>query len=371
MLLQDISTSQQQLNPVFTALIAAGAAISGVVLKDFVFRRWDRQQEKSADLAAVYARYAEPLSSASVSLMWRLKQIFEEPGRAGFLKVATCGPVGNKYAVYGHYKKVSTLYRLAVLLAWVRACRRDFHSLRVADAKAALPVEQAFARIESALADGPEVELQRLEGLGNLWNIKLTDNRQLRSALGIAVESAIDSKLKTFSSDDLTCINEAEKQDLLRSVSLAITGGLRVKPISEEVLKERSTLALDIIGIREAWIYREWQSAIGDFMLQRVEGASRPYEVISFSNFETYCTSGNEEQNKWIGRLSEVFDGVDVAVRDPYDHRYKQLHDLLTTTAALVLALSSCLLDHNLPRDSVSEAHRLSVRKLTADDVSD
>jgi len=348
-------------HPIVVALIAAGGAIAGTILKDFVFRIWERHRDKSDALSTIYARYGEPLSSSSSRLMWRLAEIFEQPVRAGFLKVDICTPASNKYAVFANYKKISTLYRLAELLAWVRACRIEFSSLKVADSKKAGPVERAFTDLESALADGPQVELERLKGLCKLWNIQLPQDSQLLSSIAIDVETATDQAMISFKVNDLDRLATGERSQLLKTVANCITKRLVIQPIESAILDEQSSTAIKLIGIREAWVYRDWQGAIGDLLLRRVDRPDRTYDVIGFSEFETMCTSGTDDQKKWIGRLSAVFDDVDIATRDPYDHRPDQLRKLLKTTALLTVQLSRCVASCSLSKETVSKAERLSM----------
>jgi hypothetical protein len=347
-------------HPVYVALIAAGGAILGTILKDFVFRTWERSREKSDNLAAIYARYGEPLLSASSKFMWRLGEIFKHPVMAGFLKADIYAPAAHKYGVFANYKKISTLYRLAELLAWVRACRIEFSSLRVADAEKAQPVEGAFHHLECALADGPQVQLERLKGLSQLWNIHLPENSELLTTIGIDMEARFDRFLVSSGADDLERLTTEEQFTLLKSISDAITTPLAIKPIDAKQLSDRPHIALKILDIREAWIYRDWQTAIGDLLLRRVDRPDRTYDVIGFSEFEAMCTSGTDDQKKWIARLAAVFDDVDIATRDPYDHRPDQLRKLLKATAALTLELSKCVTGCNLTPETIVEAERLS-----------
>jgi hypothetical protein len=355
-----IDSCPAQTDPFYVALIAAGGAILGTILKDFVFRIWERRRDKSDNLVAIYARYGEPLLSASSKLMWRLGEIFKHPVMAGFLKTDIYAPSSSKYAVFSNYKKISTLYRLAELLAWVRACRIEFSSLRVADAKKAKPVETAFHRLECALADGPQVQLERLNGLSQLWNIQLPGNSDLLTTIGIDMEAKFDRFLVSSGASDLEKLTSDERFTLLRSISDAITTPLAIKPIDGTLLLDRSHIALKILDIREAWIYRDWQTAIGDLLLKRVDRPDRTYDVIGFSEFEAMCTSGTDDQMKWIARLSAVFDDVDIATRDPYDHRPDQLRKILKATAALTLELSKCVTGCNLTPETIVEAERLS-----------
>src|SRR5258708_3005013 len=69
---QQVPQASTQLVSLETAAVAAVGAVLGVVLKDLIFKLWDEHRAKRETLRAVYARYADPLSLATVSLLWRL-----------------------------------------------------------------------------------------------------------------------------------------------------------------------------------------------------------------------------------------------------------------------------------------------------------
>ena len=53
-------------------------------------------------------------AKAPISLLWRLHEALEQPGRGRFLKMVGVPAATNKYSTFGAYKKVSTLYRRPV-----------------------------------------------------------------------------------------------------------------------------------------------------------------------------------------------------------------------------------------------------------------
>lgn len=96
-----------------------------------------------------------------------------------------------------------------------------------------------------------------------------------------------------------------------------------------------------IVAIREAWVYKDWQDAIGDMMLRRVEGEDRRFEVLGYSDFEQLCRSGDEMQKLRVSHLTDIFDAVDLSIEDRFDARPRQLRSLSLATARLVRALHS------------------------------
>ena len=72
--MQQIGEASTQKVSLETAALAAVGALLGVILKDLIFKLWEERRAKKETLRAVYARYAEPLSLATVSLLWRLHE---------------------------------------------------------------------------------------------------------------------------------------------------------------------------------------------------------------------------------------------------------------------------------------------------------
>jgi hypothetical protein len=343
-----------------TAAIAAVGALLGVILKDIIFKLVEDYRTKKETLRAVYARYADPLSIATVSLLWRLHEALEQPGRGRFLKLIGVPPTTNKYSTFGVYKKLSTLYRLAALLGWIRACRREFSYLKVAESEAHGPIELAIGEFEHALADGPAVAIERLVQLCSLWEIKESLSEEARQTLAVDLEIAIDEFFQNLNVDEVSLLTDDQKLALASSTSKVITASLSLDDVPRVALESSFARASQIVDFKEAWIYRDWQSAIGDLMLVPIDGAERRFEVIGFSEFESMCTDGTDVQKKWILRLSAVFDGVDLAWKDPYDHRPSQLGAVLHATASLALALSSSVDKRNISEKSRQLAGRIA-----------
>jgi len=344
------------------ALIAALGALVGVLLKDLIFKIWEERRTRNAARKAVYSRYGDPLSSSAVSLMWRLHEALEQPGRGRFLKSVGLPAATNKYSTFGAYKKLSTLYRLAILLGWIQACRREFSYLKVVDRSAAEPIEEAMSALESALADGPAVEVERLEKLCSLWGLLSPLDLSRRSSMAVDLEASIDQFMQESKMDEIENLANPQKESLARCAAEAMSAALNVQNVPGNVIAETWARAIQIIDIKEAWIYRDWQSAIGDLMLTRVESGERGFDVIAFGEFESLSNTGTNEQKKWISRLSAVFDGIDLSQRDPYDHRPDQLLSVMRATARLTRALSLCVENTAISQKSLELANRLSER---------
>jgi len=343
-------------NDFITTII--GASI-GVILKDCIFKLWHDYRTRKATLGVIYSRYADPLSSSAVSLMWRIHEALAEPGRGRFLKLVGTPATANKYSTFGTYKKLSTLYRLAVLLGWLRACRREFSYLKIAAPDELQPIESAIDKFEASLADGPDVETRRLTELCALWGLQPPTNQNKLSSIAVDLETAIDDCMQVIGIDEIGLMTDPQKSILVDCAAKAITGTLKLQNIQPAILQESLSRAIQIIDIKEAWIYRDWQSAIGDLMLKPLEGVERRFDVIGFNEFESMCTNGTEEQKKWISRLSAVFDDIDLSKQDPYDHRPNQLKAMLYATASLIKALSTCIKSTNISQKSLELATKI------------
>lgn len=95
------------------------------------------------------------------------------------------------------YKLRSTYYRLAILLGWLRALRRELSFLRLAGKHRIDIIEDAIDNLERSLADGHHVELQRLSGLLLIWTLPAVADEQLRLRLAVDLENCVKSALQS------------------------------------------------------------------------------------------------------------------------------------------------------------------------------
>jgi len=325
------------------ALFTAGLTIAGIVLKDLVFKVLaERRADKRTQLA-VYEYYSRPLAASAVSLASRMHEIFLQAHRPVYLKSSGL-PVGTgPGSAFRAYKKLSTLYRLACVLGWIRACRREFSYLRIADTKNNQSIDRAITKFEEALANGSWVEQMRVIRLCNIWHLAessfFSTNPKVLEDMGVEIDNAIYDKLEAVKLEDVEELDDSQKQALCGIICRIIAARLNTNAVSDKILEKTWPEAFSSIAMREAWIYRDWQSAIGDMMLDAIKGETRKFEVIGFGKFELLCRSTNQHEKSWISRLSDVFDNVDVSFQDRYDARPRQLKAVAEATAELVRAL--------------------------------
>src|SRR5690606_149979 len=81
--------------------------------------RDEKQRLERKSDGDIFRLYADPLAEATRALFYRLKEIVEVNGRAIYLSPEA------PQTEYNKYKFTSTLYRLAAVLGWIRAFRRD------------------------------------------------------------------------------------------------------------------------------------------------------------------------------------------------------------------------------------------------------
>jgi hypothetical protein len=108
--------------------------------------------------------------------------------------------------------------------------------------------------------------------------------------------------------------------------------------IPNQLLEGEKNRALAFLGIKEAYIYRDWQQAIGDILLVPVSNAPRRFEVIGYDQFEALFLShdvADLPRQRWIRRLDAVFLGLEPDKEDIFDARRNQLKRVFEATCEL------------------------------------
>jgi len=329
---------------IIAAAITAAFTLIMFVLKDLALKRIEESRADRRAEIAIYERYSNPLVTAAISLLYRLNEILYKEHRPIYLqKRASLVSREGLHKSYLHYKRLSTVYRLASVLGWIRACRREYSYLRVAEPVKAQEVDKAIHSFEIALADGPWVEQERVIRLCELWQL---DSRPLRAndgleLLGVKVNNLLWDVLEESdcAKEEATNVSDEVKRRLCRSTAECVTTFLSTNAVSEASIDRTWPDAFNIITMREAWLYRDWQSAIGDVMTRKSELGARNFEVIGYGDFEQFGSSEGQEQKRALHRLLAVFDGLDLSIQDRFDARPRQLRAVAKATAELVLAV--------------------------------
>jgi len=326
------------------AVIGAVVTLFGILIKDLAISLWQERRKREKDQLAVFQKYADPLSSAATGLLWRLNEVFSKEGRGAYLK-ADAPP-----NTYNNYKKVSTLYRLASLIGWIRAFRRELSYLRVRDKERFQYTQEAIHEFEKALADGPQMELERLGLLAKLWLLNLPTEKSQRATLAVDLEHSVHREFHNERIDRSIDVSLEVKQRICAAVAAALSTRLKSTPLSTDFINETKARAYDIFTIKETWFYRDWQVALGDIMIKEVSGSSRRFDLIGFGEFESIWSSEDESKKVWLSRLNGIMDDLDVAITD--DCRVAQLRKIFEATAQLVKALTNI----STSREIISDA---------------
>ena len=217
---------------ILAALIALAGIAVGLIGRDvimaLVLARKKRAQEihdkfksRGQSHRELVRHYSDPLFEAVRSLRARLDEIIE--GRQATYLLADTSK--NDFM---DYKRVSTFYRFAALLGWIRAFRRERSYLD--PEQAADQTDAIVDNISRALADGQHVEELRLIKLANLWRVpkELLGDKTARAMLGAEIDNIhqefVDDKLILSAAD----LKLPQKKELVRKCADAVRAGCKV-----------------------------------------------------------------------------------------------------------------------------------------------
>jgi hypothetical protein len=364
-----VATTPAPADKWFTAPVLAAAVITsiftigGIALKDYLFKLLEERRLDRRTQSAIYERYSHPLVTSAVSLLNRLHEILYQQHRPVYLLGGGFQIASSPGGEYRSYKKLSTVYRLAAVLGWIRACRREFSYLRVADPGNAKGVHKAIDDFENSLADGSWVEWERITRLCDLWLLCKHDALERTPdarALATQVDNLIWGYLEKTQVEDVSFLDESARRALCRTVADCLSSHLRTNQVGDASLERSLPDAFSILAMREAWIYRDWQSAIGDIMIQPTEADDRRFEVIGFGDFENLVLTSSDRQRLSLKRLLDVFDNLDLSIEDRFDARPTQLRSVARAAADLILAINEI----QGQRSIVSEDSRARAREV-------
>jgi hypothetical protein len=140
-------------------------------------------------------------------------------------------------------------------------------------------------------------------------------------------------------------LSEAKQGELVREMARSVTAMLQRPPVPDDLLVRTRPAALACMAVRSAWIYRDWQAAIGDLMIREIDDAVRRYDIIGYGAFESLF---RDQGQVWIGRLRDLVVGLDVARPDPSDFRLEQLRRVACAVGSLICAIERLDLDRKI-----------------------
>lgn len=317
----------------WAAIIGAGSALLVSFLRDFLFERLKERRARRQSQAEVYRQYLAPLCETCEKIVWRSKEIFIDK-RHAFLKTTTL-PLD-----FNAYKRISTLYRIATLIGWIRGMNRELRALPRERSNFATPISKQITAFQKALADGPHVELQRLTRLSALWSIDLSRLDQAPRAT-LAMRFEIEAHAATggnlnLNPDHLRNLPADEKLAICRRLAAYLAKETGSKAPDEDIIKESMERAVGSLSYREALLYRDWQDALGDAMIERDPDSTRRFRIVGYEKF----TALLETEPPWFGVLAKSIDDIDFDEIDPSDFRSQQLRDVSAAVAAILIGIA-------------------------------
>lgn len=320
-------------NPtILSAVIGAGTAVVVMLLRDGVFAwiktLWVRKQSD----AEIYRQYLGPLAEACAKIVWRNKEIFLDH-RHAFLNTATLP------RDYNEYKRKSTLYRIATLLGWIRGMDIELSSLAAHNPGYTPPIAAQISAFRNALAEGPVVERDRLVQVCGVWGFDTTamDEKKLaRLAARFEVKSHGAFGDEGSALRDAAKLERDKKLRALRALADFTAGELGLAVLDNSTLDATLDDAAASLVYREALIYREWQDAIGDAMIERDRDSPRRFRIIGFAEFSKLIGSSKQP---WMKVFAGSLDDIDFEQPNPQDFRAHQLRKVANAAAAMVIAI--------------------------------
>ena len=315
------------------ALIASITTVAVFLLRDFVLKRVNEKRVNNQKALDVFRLYSDPLSRAAESLFWRLKEILRDEGRAVFLLS------GREKDPFHEYKFRSTLYRLSAFIGWIRAYRKQLVYFSLPNDSKIKPLRDALERFEKALADGHKVEEKRLNSIAKTWGLEI--NTQHSNKCAVALENVLKASVKNADLDLADGLSKEEQVGLCKRLSETLTKILNVDALSEsQVLKDADEI-IRLLSIREAWLYREYQTGIGDLVLSKTARGEKLYTVIGYEEFEELLLSTEDRSVRWISRIKILFDQLDIDHANGYDARHYMLEQTFIGLAYVLIALGA------------------------------
>ena len=326
---------------IVVAIVGLGAAIIGaisnILLSTFMELNSDRERKRQS--LEVYRSYADPIALAASALFWRLREIVVDE-RNEFLII------GNSLIEFDKYKFNSTMYRLAALIAWLRAYRRELMHFSLTDPYKLKDLKSTIDKFEDVLAQGSHVEQDRVKNVFSAFGITVSDKNGKFEKYGRDLDRVLQKALLNKNRGNTMILLdekfENERQELCQFVRKLVLDNMEGQEHNnvDKNWEDSDRLILSALSIREAWLYRDYQVGLGDILIREVSGGVRRFEVIGYGDFEALVDSTDVQIQKWMNRLREVFLELDFSQADS-DARVVLISDTLKTTARLLQSLSN------------------------------
>ncbi len=323
--------------------IAAGLVTAISTAVNIWLKAWlDGRAQSKSDRAVrreTYRRYADPLTSAAESLFWRLNEIYGTD-RGDYLHR------GRGLTRYEKHKASSTRYRIAALLGWLVALRRELVLSNAQPDTTVGSMRSAIDGVQKSLAEGAHVESSSAQALANIWGISDIDVNRA----GWDINSTVKRVLHERGALAVGELTPKDSEELLRRIASDVEKHSHVR-VAPEVIAATREEALRAVSTCEAWLYRDWQDAIGDWMLVKGDGVRR-FDVKGYRAFADAERVRSEDDEEWLVRLGELTDELDVRDDEWADARIAQLQGVYQAVAQLLVSFHEAAPD----RSSVSRS---------------
>lgn len=329
-----------------TALLTAIVTVGLFILKEWIENRREHKKEAQKRVDEFRA-YTDPLLRAAYDLYQRLQEIFDQ--KAKFLLERA--PKNH----FNQYRYISTLYRLCVVLGWVRALRIELAGMELHDSSQYKNIDTSIKEFQRMLYESHLMEGARISFLARIWKINVNDLpsedlRRMEENIAQLIWDTLAEKNTIYAKD----LDEETQIILLRKIAKMMSEDCDQEQISEEALIASAHASIRSISRTESWIYLDWQYAIGDIMLDESDGLNtlRKLKVIGFEAFEDmyleYVASKRDEKmnlkNRWIGRINKLFLDLRVETSEAvkkYDARIQQMRNVASALLRLIEALEA------------------------------
>ena len=306
----------------FPAFIGALSALAVVLIKDVIVPQLNQKRSHKERMRSLSERYSLPVAMCAVSLFYRLREMIVYT-RYDYLHKE------QRTNSFNDYKYKSTVYRLASLIGWMQAIKVEHSNLLQIDAANNTQISEIFSPFEGALADGPHVENDILCQLSHLWSIDLSN---VKNDIKNIANKADQIRNKFFNENKP---DGGLDPTAIREIADYICESTNQAQITDIIIGNTIDQAINILTPVQRWIYRDWQSAIGELMIKQVTGGIRRFDIIGYAEFEEMIG-----KNKWIMRLEEVLDGVNFEIKCN-DYRVNQLTSILRETSLLIIEINN------------------------------
>jgi hypothetical protein len=322
-----VQSKEVQVN-IIGSIVTIVTIILTIIVKDIIISKIkERTKEQNIQLKT-YKAYSFPIIKASEKLALRLGEILSKRGSFLLSK--------NTNNIFYVYKYNSTIYRLCVLMGWIKAIYAEYTFFDSSNKNEFDKIEESIKNFQSALADGQQTEILILKKVTQILGLDISKlNPGEKEKLAINLEDVLYNNLASKNALSSSELSDEEQLLLLKSISEKLCEKLNCSKLSDEIIKESKHKLIREISIVEAYIYRDWQNAIGEIFITKSNSGLRKYEVLGYREFDNIISNKNDNY-KWIEKVEKLFININIEIDDSYDSRVKQIKKIYSSCIDLI-----------------------------------